>query len=266
MSPTSGNISVIGTASNTVIATWLTTPGAHALALSPDGATLYVASPVTNQITAYDTTTGNLLNTIGGLSYPDSIAVAPSGGALYVSNLTGSAVSVISTTSFEAVATVKVTAYPTSVAISEDGSEVYVVNEYSNSLSVIGTAQNSVVTTVTHLASPFSVAAPPAANPAPDLCTAAPTGLPPLAGVPGSSLPLLPQTCYQPPFPTTTSTVTVAANSGPDLQSKLSAAVCGEQIVVPANATYVGNFVYGPTNALPWGGKQALPAVLDNSL
>ena len=253
MSPTSANISVIGTASNTVIATWLTTPGAHALALSPDGATLYVASPVTNQITAYDTTTGNLLNTIGGLSYPDSIAVAPSGGALYVSNLTGSAVSVISTTSFEAVATVKVTAYPTSVAISEDGSEVYVVNEYSNSLSVIGTAQNSVVTTVTHLASPFSVAAPPAANPAPDLCTAAPTGLPPLAGVPGSSLPLLPQTCYQPPFPTTTSTVTVAANSGPDLQSKLSAAVCGEQIVVPANATYVGNFVYGPTNALPWG-------------
>jgi YVTN family beta-propeller protein len=255
VSPTSGTISVIGTASNTVIATWSATLGAHALALSPDGATLYLASPVTNEITVYDTTTGNLLNTIGGLSYPDSIVVAPSGSTLYVSNLTGSSVSAISTTSFETVATVKVNAYPTSVAISEDGSEVYVVSAYSNSFSVISTAQNSVVTTVTSLASPFSVAVPPVANPAPNLCTAAPTGLPPLAGVPGISLPVLPQTCYQPPFPTTTSTVTVAANSGSDLQSKLSAAVCGEKIIVPANNTYVssGTFIYGPTNQIAFG-------------
>ena len=253
VSPTSGKISVIGTASNTVIATWTAQLGASSLALSTDGATLYIASRVTNDIAVYDATTGNLLHTIGGLSFPSSIVLAPSGSTLYVSNLDGSSVSVISTTSFAAVATVNVTAYPTSVAISQDGTEVYVVHMYSNSLSIIATAQNSVVSTVKNLASPFSVAVPPAANPAPNLCAAAPTGLPPLAGVPGTSLPLLPQTCYQPPYPTTTSTVTVAANSGSDLQAKLSAAVCGETIVVPANATYVGSFVYGPTNPLPFG-------------
>ena len=90
-------------------------------------------------------------------------------------------------------------------------------------------------------------------NTAPDLCSAAPTGLPALAGVPGVSLPLLPQKCYQPPYPVTTRTVTVASGSASDLQGKLSAAVCGEQIIVPANAKYVGTFVYGPTNPLQFG-------------
>jgi hypothetical protein len=90
-------------------------------------------------------------------------------------------------------------------------------------------------------------------NTAPGLCSAAPTGLPALAGVPGVSLPLLPQKCYQPPYPVTTSTVTVASGSASDLQAKLSAAVCGEQIIVPANVHYVGTFVYGPTNPLPFG-------------
>jgi YVTN family beta-propeller protein len=253
VSPTSGKVSVIDTASNTVTAAWPTLPGASSLAFSADSATVYIASRVTNQVAVYNVTTGSLLQTIGGLSYPDAIVLAPGGSTLYVLNLNASSVSVISTTTLAVVAAVKVNTNPTAIGVSPDGTALYVVNMYANSMSVISTALSSIVSTVTNLASPYSVAAPPAANPAPNLCAAAPTGLPQLPGVPGVSLPLLPQTCYQPPYPTTTSTVTVTANSGSDLQSKLSAAVCGEQIVVPANATYIGSFVYGPTNAIPFG-------------
>ena len=87
----------------------------------------------------------------------------------------------------------------------------------------------------------------------PNLCTPSSTGLPALSGTPGSTLAAYPAICYQPPYPVTTSTVTVTSGSASSLQNALSNAVCGEKIIVPANAIYSSSFIYGPTNQAPFG-------------
>jgi hypothetical protein len=79
---------------------------------------------------------------------------------------------------------------------------------------------------------------------APDLCTQSPTGLPSLGG----TLPALPVSCYQPPYPGTP-TSTVTASSFADLQAKISGATCGENIIVPAGS-YLGDLVIpGPPSS-----------------
>jgi YVTN family beta-propeller protein len=235
--PISG-ISVISAALNEVTANWPAAPGVDSLALSPDGGTLYVANRATSRIALYDTVSGIVSKTVGGLSYPDSIAVTPSGGALYVTNGSviagGSSVSKLSASSLETVATVAVPAGPTFAAVSPAGSEVYVVSQRTGSLSVISTQAKAVVKILWGMGIPVAVAAAAPAAPV-DLCSAADTGLPPLTGV----LPALPQSCYQPQFPTPTSTVSVS--TAQQLQAALGAAACGEGITV-APGTYLGNF------------------------
>lgn len=67
---------------------------------------------------------------------------------------------------------------------------------------------------------------------APRMCTAAKTGLPALSG----TLPARPRSCYAPPYPTTSTSTTVSTTVA--LQSALTAAACGQQIVVTANTVY----------------------------
>ncbi|MGA2736867.1 MAG: YncE family protein [Bryobacteraceae bacterium] len=239
----SGTVSVIGTASNTVTATWQVGPGVSAIAISPDGGTLYVANRVANQVRLYGAASGTLSKTIGGLKWPDAIVIAPSGDFAYVSNGNGASVSVINTAAAAAVpvgivATVGVPVGPTSVAISPDGSEVYVASQSMNSVSVISTATNAIVGKVA-LAAPFSVAAATAVTaPAPNLCSAAPTGLPALPN--SVTLPALPQSCTVPVYPAPTTTVNV--NTAAALQAALTNAQCGQWISVQAGIVYQGAF------------------------
>jgi hypothetical protein len=77
---------------------------------------------------------------------------------------------------------------------------------------------------------PILCPAPPPA--VPNLCQQAPTGLPPLSGV----LPALPRSCVVPAWPVTTSTV--YASSGSTLQAAITAAQCGQAILLAAGVIY----------------------------
>ena len=80
--------------------------------------------------------------------------------------------------------------------------------------------------------------------PPPNMCSAASTGLPELsATLPATPfrsrrLPRLPASCYAPSYPATSSSTTVSTAAA--LQSALTSAVCGEEIVVTAGLTYDG--------------------------
>ena len=76
-SATFGSVSVIDTATNTVTATVGTGPNAQSLAITPDGAHVYVACFGANSISVIDTATNTVSATIGvGLS-PVGVAIAP---------------------------------------------------------------------------------------------------------------------------------------------------------------------------------------------
>jgi hypothetical protein len=88
---------------------------------------------------------------------------------------------------------------------------------------------------------PFSVINP---VPVPELCNAAPTGLPPLAST--VVLPQLPQSCPSPVYPSYTSTV--AVNSFAALQTAVNTVPCGTRIVLQAGVQYTGNLVVPAVN------------------
>jgi YVTN family beta-propeller protein len=124
----------------------------EAIALSPDGRTLYAAENlyvsqrryVTVIDTATKTVTGNIYLTTAVNNAPEgvlqswsSVAVSPDGGRLYVLNPSGGTMDVIDTTSKAVISTVPVGATPHTVAVSPDGKSIYVTNQSGNTLTVI---------------------------------------------------------------------------------------------------------------------------------
>jgi uncharacterized protein YjdB len=79
----------------------------------------------------------------------------------------------------------------------------------------------------------------------PNLCSAAPTGLPPLPAA--AVLPTLPVSCWQPVYPTPTQPPTTVTTFT-ELQAAVNGASCGAHIVVAAGLSYSGNLVLPGTN------------------
>jgi YVTN family beta-propeller protein len=142
----SNTVSVIATASNTVVDTITVGNGPGGVAVSPDGGEVYVANAIDNTVsviaTATNTVVGNPI-TVGGA--PSGVAVTPDGSKVYVTNFGSNTVSVIATASNTVTATVTVGTEPVGVAVTPDGSKVYVANPGSNTVSVIATASNTVI-------------------------------------------------------------------------------------------------------------------------
>jgi YVTN family beta-propeller protein len=97
--------------------------------------------------TAANTIVKTFLFTNSGTTYPGGVAVTPDGKYVYVTNGIN-AVAVIDTASNTVVKTVLVGTNPGGVAVTPDGKHVYVANQGSNGVSVIDTANNTVVATV----------------------------------------------------------------------------------------------------------------------
>jgi YVTN family beta-propeller protein len=124
------------------------TNGPQGIALSPNGATLYVTNPDAGTVAAIDAASGKVVASASGLAEPYSVTVTPSGSTLYVADMNSDSVSVLSAATMKASATVSVGRLPMSVTTSPDGSQVWVGNGYTGDVSVISTATNSVVATL----------------------------------------------------------------------------------------------------------------------
>jgi YVTN family beta-propeller protein len=144
----SGNtVSVIATATNTVVATVTVGSGPQAVALTPNGAFAYVANEGSDDVSVIATATNTVVATVAVGDSPEGVAITPDGAFVYVTNKTSNTVSVIATVTNTVVATVAIGTgvEPSGVAITPDGAFAYITNEDQDGpldVSVIATARS----------------------------------------------------------------------------------------------------------------------------
>jgi RHS repeat-associated protein len=152
----SDSVSVIDTATNTVIAT---IPGLHepfGVAVSPDGSTAYVANTLASNIAVIDTSTNTITDFID-IPSPDSdtntLALSPDGLTLYAMDsggLTGyGIVYVIDTESGMVVDSLDLPSgtAPVGAVVSPDGTRLYIAQQ-PGGVIVVDTDSLSVITTI----------------------------------------------------------------------------------------------------------------------
>src|SRR5713226_7130086 len=163
----SNTVSVIDTATNTVVATiTIGTAVPFGVAITPDGTRAYVTHVGDNTVSVIDTATTTVVATIpvGAVPVglvPEGVAITPDGTRAYVTNALDNIVSVIDTATNTVVATISVAVAPVGVAITPDGTRAYVTNAGDTTVSVIDTATSTVVATIPVGAVPFGVAITP---------------------------------------------------------------------------------------------------------
>jgi YVTN family beta-propeller protein len=172
---------VIGTATNTVVATVPVGSFPYGVAVTPDGTHAYVANQGSNDVSVIDTASNTVVATIPVGNAPSGVAVTPDGLHAYVTNHpTGSGGSGIVTVIDTATNTVEAATIPVGtslegVAVAPDGKHVYVANQGSNDVSVIDTASNTVEpATTTVRNAPFDVGIEPPPSGVPFLVFSAP--------------------------------------------------------------------------------------------
>lgn len=149
-------VSVIDTATLTVIRTIVVGPSPTLPAVSPDGRFVYVT--ITNDfatpgmadgepdfVAVIDTASGEVVDSIGVGDGPKGIAFTPDGHFAYVADNFSDQVSVIDTENRTVSKVIPVDHLPDQVAASPDGLSVYVTNFGSGTVSVIDTASQSVL-------------------------------------------------------------------------------------------------------------------------
>jgi YVTN family beta-propeller protein len=146
----SGDVSVIDTATQTVVATVPVGAAPRGVAVTPDGAFAYVANFGSGSVSVIDTAARTLVATVPMPvgSYPWGVAITPNGAFAYVTNFGSNSVSVIDTASNTVVTTVQVGGDPWGVAITPSGAFAYVASAGLFNVSVLDTATNIVVATV----------------------------------------------------------------------------------------------------------------------
>ena len=156
-----GTVTVFDIATATVVATIAVGTSPQGLAVTPDGAYVYVCNYGSNSVSVIDTATNAVTTTITVASSPNYIAITPDGLSAYVTQYAAASVSQIDLATNAVVATVAVGTDPAGLCITPDGGYVYVANSGSGTVSVIATSTNAVVTTVAVQSRPFYIAITP---------------------------------------------------------------------------------------------------------
>jgi YVTN family beta-propeller protein len=164
-----GNVSVIATATNTVIGSPIAVGNNPVtVAITADGSKVYVANFKSGTVSVIATASNTVTATIPVGIDPQGIAVSPDGSKVYVAHGTTGfgALLVIDTASHRVTATIPVGGLPGGVAVTPDGSNVYVTNtnfshQQPDTVSVIAPATNTVTGTITVGEGPSGVAVTP---------------------------------------------------------------------------------------------------------
>jgi YVTN family beta-propeller protein len=173
----SGDISVIDSATNQVVATIPVGKRPRGIHVSRDGRTVYVAlsgSPIAGPnvrdedlppadkkadgIGAVDVSSGRFVEKIASGSDPEQFAISPDERSIYVSNEDEGQASVVDLASRKVAATFKVGTEPEGVGISPDGHRVYITSETANDVHVVDAATNKIVANFKTAQRPRSVA------------------------------------------------------------------------------------------------------------
>jgi YVTN family beta-propeller protein len=160
----SGDMSVIDPATNTVIATIPLGKRPRGIHASPDRKTIYVAlsgSPMAppgvdestlppadkkaDGIGVFDVPQNKLLKVISGGSDPEEFSMSKDGRLLYISNEDIGGASIVDVAKGTVIETLKVGEEPEGVETTPDGKFVYVTSEDDGAISVIDTASGKVI-------------------------------------------------------------------------------------------------------------------------
>lgn len=144
----SDSVSVIDTATNTVVTT-IATPGAPVgVTFNSSGTRAYITRWAMNSVSVVDTATHSVVGDIPVGINPYGIAANPSGTRVYVANFNGHTVSVIDAGTNSVIATILTGKLNVGVAMSPSGARLYVANGPDNTVTVIDTASNLVVAAI----------------------------------------------------------------------------------------------------------------------
>ncbi len=156
-----GVVSVVDTASYTVVATVEVGLGPFGVCVNATGERVYVSNSLSDSISIIDTATNAVVRTISVGANPTGVAATAAGERVFVSNSGSGNVSVIDTMTGETVTKVTVGRTPGGIAMSPTGERAYVANYDSNTISVIDTATYAVVATIGVARFPFGIAVKP---------------------------------------------------------------------------------------------------------
>src|SRR5262245_53242007 len=128
------------------------------IAVSPDGARLYVAENLTHKVAVVDLTNRQVITKIAVGEYPYDCEISGDGKRVYVSSWGSRAVAVIDTTTNQVLNNIPVGDHPNDLELTRDGKTLYVANANSNTVSVVDTTQMKeieAISTALHPKSPI---------------------------------------------------------------------------------------------------------------
>jgi YVTN family beta-propeller protein len=116
------------------------------LAISPDGATLYLSNLAGDSVYALDAATGaqKMGRKLGDMDRPAAVAMAPDGKTLYVALWGGAKVLVLDGATLETRATIRVGSHPNALLLSRDGAHLFVSCGNDDSVYSLDTATKAV--------------------------------------------------------------------------------------------------------------------------
>ncbi len=83
------SVSVIDTATNTIVATVPVGAGAYGVAVNPAGTRVYVSNPGSKDVSVIDTSTNAVVATVPVGGRPEGVTVNPAGTRVYVAEQHG---------------------------------------------------------------------------------------------------------------------------------------------------------------------------------
>jgi YVTN family beta-propeller protein len=137
-----GDVEVISTSSDSVIAHLNPFGNPSDLAFSPDGSQAFVTTSA--GLFVYDVATLKPVAFVPGLGSPNWVTVSPNGSDVYVTETENGRLATISTATDQVVQTTQVGEDPWQAVVSSDGSTVYVANPDSDTVSVVDAATGDV--------------------------------------------------------------------------------------------------------------------------
>src|SRR5580693_4432391 len=156
-----GAVTPILTATNTALAPITVGQDPRALAITPDGKTIYVTNYQSGTVTPIRTATNTALAPVKVGGNPWAIAITPDGKTAYVANRQSGTVTPIRTATNTALAPIKVGRYPWPIAITPDGSTAYVLHGWSGTVTPIRIATNPALAPINVPEGSFNMAITP---------------------------------------------------------------------------------------------------------
>ena len=129
-------VSVIDTATGSVVATVPVSTGPHGMAITPDGRIAYVSGDGASTVTAIDTATDKVAQTIEVGKSPHGLALTPEGGTLLVGVYGDDRVAFVDVATQKVVGTVPV-AKPHTIAMRPDGKVAYVSSQEPGNFALV---------------------------------------------------------------------------------------------------------------------------------